>query len=103
MFVILKAFSNLVLSAARGILNCLHTIQKVSENASLLCPTWERVVAWDLREMGSALGRGVREGPAPQEAKEKSSQGSARAGTTWTRTRKAGQVGRDEEGSAQTE
>ncbi len=30
-----------------------------------MCPTWERAVAWDLREMGSAWGRGAREGPAP--------------------------------------
>jgi hypothetical protein len=55
------------------------------------------------KKMGSACGKGVREGPAPQEVKEKSSQCSARAGITWTRTRKSGQVGHDEEGSAQTE
>ncbi len=35
-----------------------------------MCPTWERGVAWDLREMGSAWGRGVREGPAPPESTE---------------------------------
>ncbi len=27
-------------------------------------------VAWDLREMGSAWGRGVRNCPAPQESRE---------------------------------
>ncbi len=30
-----------------------------------MSPTWEQGVAWDLREMGSAWGRGVREGPTP--------------------------------------
>jgi hypothetical protein len=60
-------------------------------------------VAWDLREMGSAWGKGAREGLAPKEARKISSQCSARAETTWTRTRKEGQVGRDEERSAQTE
>jgi hypothetical protein len=34
----------------------------------LLCLTWNRGVAKDLREMGSAWGKGVREGPAPQKA-----------------------------------
>jgi hypothetical protein len=63
----------------------------------------ERAVAWDLREMGSAWGKGVREGLAPQEAREISSQCSTRAETTWTRTRRNGQFGRDEEGSARTE
>jgi hypothetical protein len=32
---------------------------------SLLCPTWERAVAWDLREMGSAWGKGGKGGPSP--------------------------------------
>jgi hypothetical protein len=50
-----------------------------------------------------SLGEGGREGPDPQEARKISSQCSARAETTWTRTRKDRQVGRDEEGSAQTE
>ncbi len=50
-----------------------------------------------------SLGEGAREGPAPQEARKISSQCSARAETTWTRTRKDGQVGHDEEGSARTE
>jgi hypothetical protein len=52
---------------------------------------------------GAAWGMGVREGPAPQEAREISKQCSTRAETTWTRTRRKGQVGRDEEGSARTE
>ncbi len=39
-----------------------------------LCPTWERAVAWDLREMGSAWGRGAREGTAhPGSGKDKQS------------------------------
>jgi hypothetical protein len=55
--------------------------------------------------MGSAWAwrKGAREGPAPQEVEEISSQCSAMAGTTCTRTRKAGQIGRDEEGSARPE
>ncbi len=65
-----------------------------------VCPTSERAVAWDLRKMGSAWGKGVREGLAPPEAREISSQCSMRAETTWTRTRRNGQVGRDEERSA---
>jgi hypothetical protein len=47
-----------------------------------LCLKLERGVAWALREMGSAWGRGVSEGPAPQEARDISSQCSTRAGTT---------------------
>jgi hypothetical protein len=50
--------------------------------------------------MGSAWGRGVREGPAPQNAREISSQGSARKEATWRRKRKEAGVGRDEEGPA---
>ncbi len=56
-------------------------------------------VAWDLREMGSAWVRGVREGTAPQEVRKISSRCSTRAETTWRRTWRNGQVGRDEEGS----
>jgi hypothetical protein len=47
---------------------------------------------------GVSSGEGGEEGPAPQEAEEISSQYSARAGATWTRTKKAGQIGHDEEG-----
>jgi hypothetical protein len=68
-----------------------------------LCPTWERGVAWNLREMGSAWGRGLREGPAPQKAGKISSQCLARNEATWRRKKKEGQVVRDEEGPAQTE
>jgi hypothetical protein len=68
-----------------------------------LCPTWERGIAWDLREMGSAWGRGVREGLSPQKARKISSQRSVREEATWRRKRKEGQVGRDEEGPARTE
>ncbi len=49
---------------------------------------WKRAVAWDLREMGSAWGKGVTEGPAPKEAGKISSQGPTKAGTTWASTRK---------------
>jgi hypothetical protein len=56
-----------------------------------------------LREMGSAWGRGVREGPAPQKAREISSQCSVREEATWRRKKKEGQVGHDEEGQVQTE
>ncbi len=35
-----------------------------------MCPTWERGIAWDLREIGSAWGRGVREGLAPPGSQE---------------------------------
>jgi hypothetical protein len=39
-----------------------------------VCLTWERAVAWDLREMGSAWGRGAREGSAsPGGGKDKQS------------------------------
>ncbi len=48
-----------------------------------------------------SLGGGAKGGPSPQEARKISSQCSARAETTWTRTRKDGQVEHDEEGSAQ--
>ncbi len=68
-----------------------------------LCLKGKRVVAWALREMGLAQGRGVREDPAAQEAREISSQCSTRAGTTWARRRRSGEVGHDEEGSARTE
>jgi hypothetical protein len=40
--------------------------------------------------MGSAWGRGVREGPAPQEAEKISSQHSARKEATWRRKKKEG-------------
>ncbi len=62
-----------------------------------------RGVAWDLREMGSALVRGVREDPALQKAGKISSQCSARKEAKWRRKKKEGQVGRDEEGLARTE
>jgi hypothetical protein len=53
--------------------------------------------------LGPEGGKGAREGLAPQEAGKISSQCSARAGATWARKRKTGQVRRDEEGSARTE
>ncbi len=66
-------------------------------------PYIEAGFAWDLREMGLARGKGVKGGPAPEEAGKISSQCSARAGTTWAKTRRTGQVRHDEEGSARTE
>jgi hypothetical protein len=62
-----------------------------------LCPTGKLDVAWDLREMGSAQGRGVREGQAPQGVEKISSQIPARKEATWRRKKKEGRVGRDEE------
>jgi hypothetical protein len=56
-----------------------------------------------LMEMGLTWGKGEREDPVPQEAGKISSQYSAKAGTTWVRTRKTNQVGRDGGGLAQTE
>ncbi len=66
-------------------------------------PTWKHAIAWSLREMGSAWGKGVREEPAPQEAGKISSHYSAKARTTWARTRKTNQVGHDGGGPARTE
>jgi hypothetical protein len=65
-----------------------------------VCPTWKRGFAWDLREMGSACGKGVKGGLAPQKAGKISSQRSARKEPTWRRKKKEGGVGRDEEGEA---
>ncbi len=62
----------------------------------ILYPMWKRAVAWDLREIGSAWGKGVTEGPAPKEVGKISSQGPTKAGTTWASTRKTKQVWRDE-------
>jgi hypothetical protein len=45
-------------------------------------------MAWDLREMGSAQGKGVREGQAPQTGREISSQLPARKEATWRRKKK---------------
>ncbi len=47
-----------------------------------MCPTQEWGVAWDLREMGSAQGKGAREGQAPQTGREISSQLPARKEAT---------------------
>ncbi len=54
-------------------------------------------IAWDLRKMGSTCGRGVREGLALQEARNISSQCSARAEATWRRKKRDEQVRHDEE------
>jgi hypothetical protein len=68
-----------------------------------MCLTRKRAVAWGLREMGSAWGRGTRAGPALQKGGEISSQCPTKAGTTWGRTRRTNQVRLDEGGSMQTE
>jgi hypothetical protein len=52
---------------------------------------------------GVSLGEGVRGAHPPKEVRKISSQCSMRAETTLRRTRRNGQVGRDEEGSVQTE
>jgi hypothetical protein len=53
-----------------------------------LCLTQEWSVAWDLREMGSAQGKGEREGQAPQTRREINSQLPARKEATWRRKKK---------------
>jgi hypothetical protein len=60
-------------------------------------------IAWDLREMGSAQRRWVREGQAPQGAEKISSQLPARKEATWGRKKKEGRVRRYEEGPAHTD
>ncbi len=52
---------------------------------------------------GVSLEEGGEGGPGPREAGKISSQCSARARTTWARTRMTGQVRRDEEGSVRPE
>ncbi len=56
-----------------------------------LCPTGKQGVAWDLRDMGSAWGRGVM-GP-PGSKKDKQSEGSAREEATWRRKRRRDKSG----------
>ncbi len=58
----------------------VHTVLPVSVGVDRrncpvlsLCLTWVRGIAWDLREMGSAWGRGVREGQAPKSREDKQS------------------------------
>jgi hypothetical protein len=43
-----------------GYNNAVHTLCKRPPFILYVCPTKELAVAWDLREMGSALGMGVR-------------------------------------------
>ncbi len=59
--------------------------------------TQEWGVAWDLREMGLAQGKGAREGQAPQTRREISSQLPVRKEATWSRKKKVGRVRCDEE------
>ncbi len=60
-------------------------------------------VAWDLREMGSAQGKGAREGRAPQTGSEISSLAPARKEATWSRRKKERRTRRDDEDPACTE
>jgi hypothetical protein len=55
--------------------NLLEFIKQflISFFLSIVCPTQEWGVAWDLREMGLAQGKGVRDGQAPQTRREISS------------------------------
>jgi hypothetical protein len=50
-------------------------------------------IAWDLREMGSAQGKGVREGQAPQTKREISSQLPAKKEATWRRRKRKDESG----------
>jgi hypothetical protein len=54
---------------------------------------------------GVSSGEGGEGGPGPPRSEEdkQSVLNEDRTGTTWTRTRRSGQVGCDEEGSARTE
>jgi hypothetical protein len=54
-------------------------------------------ISRDLREMGSAWGKGVRESPAPQKAEKISSQPSARKEATW----RSGVVRKDQCGKSE--
>jgi hypothetical protein len=59
--------------------------------------------AWALREMGSAQGKGVREGQVPQKEGEISSLAPARKVVTWSRRKKERRARRDNEDPACTE
>ncbi len=69
-------------------------------HSSLVCPTGEKGFAWDLREMGSAQGKGAKEGRAPQTRSEISSLAPARKEATWSRRKKERRARRDNEGPA---
>jgi hypothetical protein len=60
-------------------------------------PNMRAGLAWDLREMGSSQGKEVREGRAPQAGRKISRQLPARKEATWSRKKKEGWVGHDEE------
>jgi hypothetical protein len=68
-----------------------------------VCPTEGYGAARDLREMGSAEGKGVREGQAPQTRSKISSQLPARKEVTWSRRKKERRARREEEDLACTE
>jgi hypothetical protein len=64
-----------------------------------VCLMRKWAVAWGLREMGSAWGRGARAGPALQKGGKISSQCPTKAGATWGRMRWTNQVGCDQGGN----
>jgi hypothetical protein len=68
-----------------------------------MCPTRGKGIAWDLREMGSAQGKGAREGRAPQTENEISSLVLARKEATWSRRKKERRARRDDKDPACTE
>jgi hypothetical protein len=70
----------------------------------VVCLTQEWGIVWDLREMGSAKGKGVREGQAPQTRREISShsqRGRRQHGTGRRRKDESGVMKRNQ--SAQSE
>ncbi len=60
-------------------------------------------VAWDLREMGSSQGKGVREGQGPQTRSKIGSLTRARKEATWSRRKKKRRAKCDEEDPACTQ
>jgi hypothetical protein len=58
----------------------ISRIRILYDNWTIVCPTWNWVVYWGLREMGSAWGRGARVGPAHQKGEKISSQFPTKAG-----------------------
>jgi hypothetical protein len=89
----LTAFAEYMERNCPPLLNTLHETMPDVEAGYCLGPEGN----------GASWGEGGEGGPAHQEAGKISSQCSTKAGTTWARMRRIGQVGHDEGGSAQTE
>jgi hypothetical protein len=81
----------------------ITTGQFLSGVLILVFPTQEWGIAWNLREMGSIQGKGVREGQAPQAGRKISSQLPAKKEASWSRKKKEERVRHDEEEPACTE